>query len=179
MNNKFHLLYIVVMAVLVTLLLASKRQIKVVENRVTDTLFQIQIDTITEYVPKYIVKKTIDTIYLPSNNEDKVALTINQSHYQKKGVYDAWVSGYNASLDSIRTYPRIEYRTITNSVTKEIYKTTLDFYPYIGFRRFDDKVGQVIGLAIKMPKKWIYSGEIGVIDNKMMYGITIGYKINE
>lgn len=177
--NKFHLLYIIVISVLVALLLASKRQIKVVENRVTDTITKVQIDTLIKYVPKYIVKKTTDTIYLPSNDKKQVALEIEQRHYQEINVFDAWISGYKPSLDSIKTYPRVEYRTITNNVTKEIYKSTLDLYPYIGFRRFDEKVGQVIGLSVKMPKKWMYSGEIGVIDNKLTYGITIGYKINE
>jgi len=177
--NKFHLLYIIVIVVLVALLLASKRQIKVVENRVTDTIVKTRIDTITSYIPKYIVKKTIDTIYLPSSEKGEIAITIEQRYYREEGVYDAWISGYKPSLDSINTYPRVEYRTITNNVTKEIYKSTFDFYPYIGFRRFDDKIGQVIGLSVKMPKKWMYSGEIGVMDNKIMYGITIGYKINE
>ena len=179
MNNKFHLLYIVIVLVLVTLLLASKRQIKVVENRVTDTIIKTRIDTITRYVPKYVVKKTIDTIYLPSSEKSEIAIPIEQRCYREEGVYDAWVSGYKPSLDSIKTYPHIEYRTITNNVTKEIYKTTLDLYPYIGFRRFDDKAGQVIGLSVKMPKKWMYSCEIGVMDSKMMYGITVSYKINE
>lgn len=178
MQIKFHLLYIVVIVVLVALLLASKRQIKVVENRVTDTIVKVHVDTITSYVPKYIVKKTIDTLYLPTNNEDKVALTIEQRHYQEKDVYDAWVSGYQPALDSIRTYPRIEYRTITNSVTKEIYKSTLDFYPYTGFRTFDGSIGQVIGLSVKMPKTLVVSGEIGVMDNKMIYGVNLGFKIN-
>ena len=178
MNKVFHLLYIVVIVVLVALLFASKRQIKVVENRVTDTIVKTSIDTITNYIPKYIVKKKVDTLYLPTNNEDKVAVTIEQRHYQEKDVYDAWVSGYCPSLDSIKTYPRIEYRTITNNITKEIHKSTLDFYPYIGFRRLDDKIGQVIGLTIKMPKKWMYSAEIGVMDNKMMYGLSLGYKLN-
>lgn len=177
--NKFHLLYIIVICVLVALLLSSKRQIKVVENRVTDTICKTVVDTITRYVPKYIVKKTIDTLYFPSSENGAVAIPIEQRYYREEGVYDAWISGYKPSLDSIKTYPRVEYRTITNNVTKEIYKSTLDFYPYIGFRRFDDKVGQVIGLSIKMPKKWMYSGEIGVMDNKMMYGITVSYKINE
>lgn len=177
--NKFHLLYIIVICVLVALLLSSKRQIKVVENRVTDTIVKTRVDTITDSIPKYIVKKTIDTIYLPSSENGEIAIPIEQRYYREEGVYDAWISGYKPSLDSIKTYPRVEYQTITNNVTKEIYKSTLDFYPYIGFRRFDDKVGQVIGLSVKMPKKWIYSGEIGVMDNKLMYGITIGYKINE
>lgn len=176
--NKFHLLYIIVIVVLVALLLSSKRQIKVVENSVTDTIVKTRIDTITRYIPKYIVKETIDTLYLPSSEQSEIAIPIEQRYYREEGVYDAWISGYKPSLDSIKTYPRIEYRTITNNVTKEIYKSTLDFYPYIGFRRFNDNIGQVIGLSVKMPKKWMYSCEIGVMDNKMMYGITVSYKIN-
>lgn len=172
------MLYIVVIVVLVTLLFSSKRQIKVVENRVTDTILHLKIDTITQYVPKYVTKKTTDTIYLQATDKNEVAIEIEQKHYSENGVYDAWISGYNPRLDSIKTYPRVEYRTITNNITKEIYKSTIDLYPYIGFKRLDDKVWQVIGLSVKMPKKWIYSAEIGVIDNKMMYGVTVGYKLN-
>jgi hypothetical protein len=178
MNKVFHLLYIVVIVVLVALLFSSKRQIKVVENRVTDTILKIRVDTFTKYVPKYVTKKTTDTIYLQANDKSEVALEIEQFHFSKEGAYDAWISGYNPRLDSIKTYPRVEYRTITNNITKEIYKSTIDLYPYIGFKRLDDKVGQVIGLSIKMPKKWMYSAEIGVMDNKMMYGVTVGYKLN-
>lgn len=172
------MLYIVVIVVLVTLLFSSKRQIKVVENRVTDTILKIRVDTLTRYVPKYVTKKTTDTIYLQANDKNEVAIEIEQKHYSENGVYDAWISGYKPQLDSIKTYPRVEYRTITNNITKEIYKSTIDFYPYIGFKRLNDNVGQVFGLTIKMPKKWIYSAEIGVMDNKMMYGVTVGYKLN-
>ena len=166
------MLYIVVIVVLVTLLFSSKRQIQVVENSVTDTILKIRVDTITRYIPKYVTKKTTDTIYLQANDKNEVAIEIEQKHYSENGVYDAWISGYKPQLDSIKTYPRVEYKTITNNITKEIYKSTLDFYPYIGFKRLDDKVGQVIGLSIKMPKKWMYSAEIGVMDNKMMYGVS-------
>lgn len=172
------MLYIVVIVVLVTLLFSSKRQIKVVENRVTDTVTRTLIDTVTKYVPKYVTKKTTDTIYLHADEKGEFAIEIEQKHYQDDGVYDAWISGYKTQLDSIKTYPRVEYRTITNNITKEIYKSTLEFYPYIGFKRLDDKVGQVIGLTMKMPKKWMYSAEIGVMNNKMMYGLSVGYKLN-
>jgi hypothetical protein len=178
MNKVFHLLYIIVIVVLVALLFSSKRQIKVVENRVTDTILKIRVDTFTEYIPQYVTKKTTDTIYLQANDKSEVALEIEQFHFSKEGAYDAWISGYNPRLDSIKTYPRVEYRTITNNITKEIYKSTIDLYPYIGFKRLDDKVGQVIGLSIKMPKKWMYSAEIGVMDNKMICGVTVGYKLN-
>lgn len=180
MNKVLHFVYIIVIIVLlVTLIFASKRQIKVVESRVTDTIVKIQVDTLIQYVPKYVTKKTTDTIYLPSNGEKEIALKVEQFHFRKDGAYDAWISGYNPSLDSIKTYPRIEYKTITNNVTKEIYKTTFDLYPYIGFKRLDDKIGQVIGLSIKTPKKWLISCEIGVLDNHVVYGINAGFKINE
>ena len=172
------MLYIVVIVVLVTLLFSSKRQIKVVENRVTDTILKIRVDTLTRYIPKYVTKKTTDTIYLQANDKNEVAIEIEQKYYSENGVYDAWISGYKPQLDSIKTYPRVEYKTITNNITKEIYKSTIDFYPYIGLNRLDDNIGQVFGLTIKMPKKWIYSAEIGVMDNKMMYGVTVGYKLN-
>ena len=172
------MLYIVVIVVLVALLFSSKRQIEVVENRVTDTILKIRVDTLTKYVPKYVTKKTTDTIYLQANDKNEVALEIEQKHYSENGIYDAWISGYKPQLDSIKTYPRVEYKTITNNITKEIYKSTIDFYPYIGFKRLDDNICQVFGLTIKMPKKWIYSAEIGVMDNKMMYGVTVGYKLN-
>ena len=178
MNKVFHLLYIVVIVVLVTLLFSSKRQIKVVENRVTDTIIHLKIDTITQYIPQYVTKKTTDTIYLQATDKNEVALEIEQKYYSENGIYDVWISGYKPQLDSIKTYTRIEYRTITNNITKEIYKSTINFYPYLGFKKLDDKIGQVIGLTVKMPKKWIYSAEIGVMDNKMMYGVSLGYKLN-
>lgn len=178
MNKVFHSLYIVVILVLVALFFSSKRQINVVENRVTDTITKTLIDTVTKYVPTYVTKKTTDTIYLKANDESEVAIEIEQKHYQDDGVYDAWISGYQPRLDSIKTYPRVEYKTITNTITKEIYKSNIDFYTYIGFRKLDYKIGQVIGLTIKTPKRWIYSAEIGVMDNKMMYGFSLGYKLN-
>ena len=144
----------------------------------TDTILKIRVDTFTKYIPKYVTKKTTDTLYLQANNKNEVAVEVEQKHYQEFGIYDVWISGYKTQLDSIKTYPRVEYRTITNNITKEICTSTIDLYPYIGFKRLDDKVGQVIGLTIKMPKKWMYSAEIGVMDNKMMYGVTVGYKLN-
>lgn len=160
---------------LVALLLASKRQIKVVENRVTDTILKIRVDTITDYVPKYIVKKTIDTLYLPTNNEDKVAITIEQRHYQEKDVYDAWVSGYCPSLDSIKTYPRIEYRTITTNVTKEILVKKWNFYTCIGFKSFSNEYVPSVGFIAKSPRNSLYGVEVGAINGDLYYGLTYGF----
>ena len=173
--NKFHLLYIVVIVVLVALLLASKRQIKVVENRVTDTIVKTRIDTITRYVPRYIVKKTIDTIYLQANDKKQFTIEIEQRYYQEIGVYDAWVSGYKPSLDSIKTYPRVEYRTITNNVTKEILVKKWDFYTCIGLKRFSNEYVPSVGFTAKSPRNSLYGVEVGVINGDFYYGLTYGF----
>ena len=169
------MLYIVVIVVLVALLFSSKRQIKVVENRVTDTVTKTLIDTITKYVPKYVTKKTTDTIYLQSNDKNEVALEIEQKHYQDDGVYDAWISGYKTRLDSIKTYPRVEYRTITNNVTKEILVKKWNFFTNIGIKRFNNEYVPSVGFIAKSPRNDLYGLEIGAVNGDLYYGITYGF----
>ena len=171
------MLYIVVIVVLVTLLFSSKRQIKVVENRVTDTILQLKIDTITQYVPQYVTKKTTDTIYLPSNDKSEVALEIEQFHFSKEGAYDAWISGYNTRLDSIKTYPRVEYRTITNNITKEILVKKWDFYTCLGFKRFSDEYVPSVGFIAKSPRNSLYGVEVGTVNGDLYYGLTYGFML--
>jgi hypothetical protein len=177
MNKVFHLLYIVVIVVLVALLFSSKRQIKVVENRVTDTILKIRVDTFTEYIPQYVTKKTTDTIYLQANDKSEVALEIEQFHFSKEGAYDAWISGYNPRLDSIKTYPRVEYRTITNNITKEILVKKWDFYTCIGFKRFSNEYVPSLGFIAKSPRNSLYGVEVGAINGDLYYGLTYGFML--
>ena len=177
MNKVFHLLYIVFIAVLVTLLFSSKRQIKVVENRVTDTILKIRVDTLTRYVPKYVTKRTTDTIYLQANDKNEVAIEIEQKHYSENGVYDAWISGYKPQLDSIKTYPRVEYRTITNNITREILVKKWDFYTCLGFKRFSDEYVPSVGFTVKSPRNSLYGVEVGVVNGDLCYGLTYGFML--
>ena len=175
MNNKFHLLYIVVIVVLVALLLASKRQIKVVENRVTDTIYKVFVDTllIRQIEPKYI--HVVDTFYVSSDNGTNVQLPIEQRYYSNNGVFDLWVSGYKPTLDSIKTYPRVEYRTITNNITKEILVKKWDFYTCIGLKRFSNEYVPSVGFTAKSPRNSLYGVEVGVINGDFYYGLTYGF----
>ena len=175
MNNKFHLLYIVIVLVLVTLLLASKRQIKVVENRVTDTIYKVFVDTllIRQLEPKYI--HVVDTFYVSSDNDTNVKLPIEQRYYSNNGVFDLWISGYNPTLDSIKTYPRVEYRTITNNITKEILVKKWDFYTCIGLKRFSNEYVPSVGFTAKSPRNSLYGVEVGVINGDFYYGLTYGF----
>lgn len=177
MNKVFHLLYIVVIVVLVALLFSSKRQIKVVENRVTDTILKIRVDTFTEYIPQYVTKKMTDTIYLQANDKSEVALEIEQFHFSKEGAYDAWISGYNPRLDSIKTYPRVEYRTITNNITKEILVNKWNFYTCIGFKRFGNEYVPSVGFIAKSPRNSLYGVEVEAVNGDLYYGLTYGFML--
>lgn len=179
--SKIHLSYCILIGVLVALLylsLAKDKQVEVVEKSVTDTLVVYKTEKIVEYQPKYITKRVTDTLYLPSDSNKQLPLLMEQKHYQNEGVYDVWVSGYNTQLDSINTYPQIKKTTITNTITKEIEVNRMNVYPYMGINNFNGSVNLIIGIALKMPKRTIYMGEIGAIDGKMYYGLRIGFKLN-
>ena len=153
----------------------KKSQHTITTTHIVDTI--IITDTVVKYEPKYITKRVTDTLYLPSDSNKQQPLVIEQKHYQDKGIYDAWISGYNAQLDSIKTYPQVKETTITNTITKEIEINRLNIYPYMGINHFNGSVNPTIGIAFKMPKNTMYMGEIGSIDGKMYYSLRIGFKI--
>lgn len=93
--------------------------------RITDTIphyYPQAIDgTVVRYVTKFLPLTRRDTIdhfvEVSKMVHDTVAVEvpIESKHYHGK-EYDAWVSGYEPSLDSIKVYQKTEY--ITETVTK-------------------------------------------------------------
>lgn len=144
---------------------------------VTDTLVVTKVDTFIQEKPKYITKRVVDTLYIES--EGKVSVfPIYQKHYSENGIYDAWVSGVQVSLDSIKTYNKTEYKTITNTKTIEREVKKIGLYPYIGVISHNGNIGERIGLTLTTKKRLMFSGEVGVMNGKVYYGGNIGYKIN-
>lgn len=173
--------YIFIVLVLVAslyLLFGNHKKTKIVEKCVTDTLVFLKTDTVVKYEPTYITKRVTDTLYLPSDSNKQQPLVIEQKHYQDKGIYDAWISGYNAQLDSIKTYPQIKETTITKTITKEIERKGLNIYPYIGTNNFNHRLNPVMGIATEINKNTIFIGEMGHINDRLYYGVRIGFKIN-
>ena len=179
--SKIHLSYCILIGVLVALLCLcfnKKQKVEVVSECVTDTLVIHRIDTLVEYKTKYITKKVIDTLYLPSDSNKIYPLPIEQKYYSRTDSYDAWVSGYEPQLDSIRVYNKVEYKTITNTITKEIEYNRWNLYTYMGFKHINDKFLPSIGLMTKSPKSSIYMVEIGLDNNKdLFFGVNVGYKL--
>lgn len=89
-----------------------------IETKVkVDTL--VVLDTIRVSEPVYVTQKVVDRIVVPvtdtivKNDTTFVYLPRTQRKYMSP-YYDAWVSGYNPTLDSIKIFQKTKY------VTKEI-----------------------------------------------------------
>ena len=72
---------------------------------------------------------------------------------------------------------RVEYRTITNNITKEILVDKWNLYTYIGIQRFSNEYVPSVGLIAKSPKKTLYGLEIGSMNGNLYYGITYGFML--
>lgn len=180
MDDKYRvLLYFfvgVVFGFLISYRISGMKKAALSTNIVSDTIIETRIDTIVLYQPKCEYSRVVDTIYLDRNTP----VEIIQNHYSKNGVYDAWVSGYNAKLDSIKTYGLTQKEYITTTAVNTMYDNSYSFYPYVGIRSFNGRVRPTIGLMIKSPKKWIIGGEFGLSSNNdVYYGVNIGYKITK
>lgn len=183
--NKLYLIIITIVVTILCLLYlntisCSSKEIQIDENKKeTDTIIVYKRDTIIEYSIKYITKKTTDTLYFPSNESGFTTIPIEQSYFSKPNIYDLWVSGYNVSVDSIKTYPQIIYKTINNNTTTFVVEKKWNFYAYLGINKFNSQWSPNIGIVAKSPKNIALCGlELG-LDGKsnIYYGIKLGYKI--
>lgn len=103
----------------------------------------VAFDTIPQYFPKPVKVERLkyvtrfmpvvrtDTIYHFANASNMmhdtvaVEVPITSKHYQSP-EYDAWVSGFEPSLDSIKVYQRTEYITERVTLSKPPNKWELD-----------------------------------------------------
>ena len=75
----------------------------------------IRTKYITRYLPVYNTDTVISTDYVTLHDTVQVQVPITQKHYNAK-EYDAWISGFEPSLDSIKVYQQTQY--ITETITK-------------------------------------------------------------
>jgi hypothetical protein len=116
----------------------SKCQRKpVVESVERDTV--VVYDTITHYYPKPVEVEKVRTEYkfltrvqpvgktdtLLQHDSVLVEVPITSKHYGCKD-YDAWVSGFEPSLDSIKVYRETQYITERVTISKPPNKWELD-----------------------------------------------------
>jgi len=79
----------------------------------------------TDTVEQFIAVNNMTDHFADTSNMIAVEVPITTKHYSCKD-YDAWVSGYEPSLDSIKVYQRTEYITERVTISKPPNKWELD-----------------------------------------------------
>lgn len=152
------------------------------EQVTTDTvvIFETKIDTITEYVFKEVEKKTIDTVYIETENKPFLALPVVSKHFAKENLYDLWISGVEPlKMDSIKLYQQSRQETIVITDKSLLKPKTTNLFANVGIISFDGVLAPKIGISIKTKKERLYGLEIGSYEGKMFYGVNVGFKINK
>ena len=84
---------------------------------------------VTRYLPKVVMDTVVKTDVITCHDSVLVEVPITSKHYQAK-EYDAWVSGYEPSLDSIKVYKETQY--ITETITRTVKDKGKHFFIDIG-----------------------------------------------
>ena len=143
------------------------------EITIVDTVRVHTTDTITRYEPKYITKSVVDTLYIT----DTLFLPITQKHYSEPNLYDVWVSGYEAKMDSIKTYNNTEYKYVDKEVTREVVKNKYELYINGGLNAFSGAFIPKVGVTLTAPNKTLYNVNLGLYNGKVTYEIGVGIKL--
>ena len=128
----------------------------------TDTLWKDTVITKKELVPKEIVKKKVDTLYL--SNGDTMKLITESKRYDElltSGVdtceLSAFISGVHPSLDSLSWRLKTHHEVVTNTVEitkyikrKKTLKDRFHIQPQIGvgYGLFNKKIDAYVGIGI-------------------------------
>lgn len=148
-----------------------------VEVRVdTVVVSEVRVDTV---VVKEIVerKREIrDTIYVPCEGEDSVALEVVSKEYADS-LYRAVISGVEPlNLDTMEVYPRT--RTIYREIEKKVYEyDRFPLYAVASFNGISRRLYPSMGVYTIHDRKWLYGAEIGFYDDfSPYYSVKIGIK---
>lgn len=188
MRIKTHILYIVTIIVLILLLVeptAKSDRVDGVSDSKVDTLSFINTlvirDTIIDTLVIYKDKIVKDTVRISDTNLGfDVYLPVVQKHYSEKGRYDLWISGVEPlNLDRIDIYKEVEYKTITNTVTKTqyVYPKNNEFYLGGGFYSFLDTFTPVVNVSLKTKKNALISLNLGRYKGDNLVVGTYSWKI--
>ena len=168
-------LYAILLMISIYSLFRKPNEEKIITT--TDTVYWVKYDTLRYSYPVFFTKRIIDTIPIYLKDSTKIELPVEQRYYKQDGSYEAWVSGYHPSLDKINVFNKTEYKTITNTETHTLYKSS--WRGYIGgqIQTFDQKWIPSIKLTITSPKSLLIEAGIGVYDNNPVYNVSAGIKI--
>lgn len=167
-------------AVLLVSLIVSltNRKEVIVEKTTSDTVTIVKLDTVKVKIPTFIKEVIVDTFLIKDSLNNDYIMPKTQRYY-KDSMYEAWVSGYRPNLDSLNIFRKIITNTITNTVTREIYPKTTDLYLNVGSDYIGKQFAPNVGLAVKFRNDLMISGNVGLYDKELYYGLKVGFKLNK
>lgn len=181
-NLKLHIIYLVIIAVLALILgLVLKRPEKVITETkyLTDTTFVERIDTVEITKIVEVEKRVVDTTYITVRDSILVPIPMSEYRFFQKGLYDITAYGYNVSLSNITVFPKTVYQTVTNTVEKEVLVNNYEIFGGLGIWRFKDEWIPNIGLAVKAPKNFLFTANLGYYNKSLLYGGTVYYNFGK
>ncbi len=153
MNPTKVIRWIIVILLAIIVLLGVFISVKIKPKTIIkrDTIVVVKFDTIRIPKPIYVTEKVLDTIFAPINDTIRVNDTLyiqlpkTQKYYSKDSLYQAWVSGYKPSLDSINIFQKVIEKTIINTITNKrrfgvginagygiVFSEQVQLRPYLG-----------------------------------------------
>ena len=139
--------------------------------RVTDTIPHYYPQPVEQQVVKYVTRwfpvNTTDTLtkYVTVADSVAVDIPITSRHYHAQ-EYDAWVSGYDPNLDSIKVYQNTEYITETIIKSKPPNKWGLDIVGGVDYNTAQKNyTPYAVGELMYKPSRLQFGIQGGVIKN--------------
>lgn len=180
---KKYIPYIIIAVLLVSLIVSlTNRKEVIIERPTSDTVTITKTDTIHDTVtvkkPTFITEVVIDTIYLEKSENGDCLIPITQRYY-KGDSYEAWISGYKPSLDSLNVFNKTVTNTVTKVVTNTNYVRTTDVFLNVGTDYIAGKFAPNIGASVKFRNGLLLNGNVGYYEKNAYYGVNIGYKLNK
>lgn len=135
-------------------------------------------DTVIISRPSPVYSTNTDTIRIETKGDSVINLPVQTNYYKKENSFEAWVSGYRPSLDSINIFNNTE--NIVTTITKTIKDkdNSGSFLPYVGLHISEGGIRPHIGLFYGLGKRVNVGAEVSLeSDKKTRIGLNIGYKI--
>ena len=152
----------------------NKRNTEIIPH-ITDTISFTKYDTITQTDIKYVDIINVDTVEVVKKETDTVYLPIIQKHYNDS-LWNIWISGVEPlNLDSVNFI--IPEKTITINNVKKVIDKSPHIYGGIGLNRFCGDFASMLIVSSQFNNRWLIGANIGVMNNKITYGLNVQIKI--
>jgi len=189
MKIKSHIIYIAIIFVLIVLLIKPFTKSDEVNRGdsstidtlsfVRDTITIVEYDTLIQERVVYKDRYVIDTIFFrDSTNNTNIQLPLVQKYYNVPNSYELWISGIEPlNVDKINVFNQVEYRTITNTITQNVYSQSTQFYFGGGFYTISSTFAPIVGISLKTKKNVLITLDYGRYEKNNMFLVSAKFKI--